>query len=62
MQTNKFQMWSREQIGAAKNRKGFGCIGVVLSRRRAFLRTKKLYSLFHGLLRNNEATREVPIV
>jgi len=51
----------RERIGAVKNRKDFGSsfgrIGVVLSQRLAYLRTKKLCHLFRGLFRSKEATR-----
>jgi len=62
----KFQTRSREQIGAVKKCKGFGCsfgcnfgcIGVVLSQHLANLRTKKLSSLFHDLFPYNEVTHE----
>jgi len=49
---NKFQIPSREQIGAVKNAWSFGRIGVVLS-----LRTENLCSLSP----NNEATHEETI-
>ena len=57
---NKFQTPSCEQIGGAKNC-SFECFVVVLSQRLAFLRAEKLYSLFHGLFRDNEGTREATV-
>jgi len=45
-------------IGTVTKRRGFGCIGVVLSQCLRCLRIKKFCSLFHGQFRNIEATIE----